>query len=48
MDIGERRRKRQRGPERQRHSKAVHSQESRKAQQEKGVVERRSGEPSKY
>ena len=30
------------GPERQRHSKAAHSQENRNAQQERGVVERRS------
>jgi len=47
VDVEERRRKRQCGPERQRHSKAAHSQESWKAQQERGVVERRSGEPSK-
>jgi len=35
------------GPERQKRSKAAHGQENRKAQQEKGVVERRSEEPSK-
>jgi len=28
-------------------SRAVHGQENQKAQQERGVVERRSGEPSK-
>jgi len=39
--------RRQRGPERQRCSRAAHSQKNRKAQQERGVVERRSGEPSK-
>jgi len=37
----------QRGPERQKRSKAAHGQENRKAQQERGVVEKRSGEPSK-
>ena len=35
------------GPERQRHSKTVHSQENWNVQQERGVVERRSGEPLK-
>jgi len=35
------------GPERQRCSKAAHGQENRKAQKERGVAERRSGEPSK-
>jgi len=39
--------RRQRGPERQRRSKAAYGQENRKAQQERGVVERRSGEPLK-
>jgi len=39
--------RRRRGPERQRHSRAAHGQENRNAQQERGVVERRSGEPSK-
>jgi len=39
--------RRQRGPERQRRSRAAHGQENRNAQQERGVVERRSGEPSK-
>jgi len=39
--------RKRRGPERQRHSRAAHGQENRKAQQERGVVERRSGEPSK-
>jgi len=38
---------RQYGSERQKHSKIVHDQESRKAQQKRGVVERRLGEPSK-
>jgi len=40
-------RRKQRGPERQKHSKAAHGQENRKAQQEREVVERRSEEPSK-
>jgi len=35
------------GPERQRRSKVVHGQENQNVQQERGVVERRSGEPSK-
>jgi len=35
------------GPERQRHSRAAHGQEDWKAQQERGVVKRRSGESSK-
>jgi len=39
--------RRQHGPERQKCSKAAHSQENWKAQQERGVVKRRSGEPSK-
>ena len=39
--------RRQRGPERQRRSRAAHGQENRKAQQERGVIKRRSGEPSK-
>ena len=34
-------------PEKQRCSKAVHGQENWKVQQERGVVERRSEEPSK-
>jgi len=34
-------------PERQRYSKAVHSQENWKAQPKRGVVKERSGEPSK-
>jgi len=37
---------RQHSPERQKCSKAVHGQKNWKAQQERGVVERRSGEPS--
>ena len=36
------------GPERQKHNKAAHGQENQKVQQERGVVERRSGEPSRY
>jgi len=40
-------RRKRHGPERQKHSRAAHSQENRKAQQERGVVERRSGEPSR-
>ena len=47
VDAGERRRRRWRGPKRQKHSRVVHSQKNQKAQQERGVVERRSGEPSK-
>ena len=34
------------GPERQRYSKAAHSQENQKVQQKRGVVKGRSGEPS--
>jgi len=41
------RRRKQHGPERQKRSKAAHGQENWKAQQERGVVERRSGEPSR-
>jgi len=47
MGAGERRRERQHGPERQRCSKAAHGQKNWKAQQERGVVKRRSEEPSK-
>jgi len=47
VDTRERRRKRWHGPKRQRCSKAVHGQENRKAQQKRGVAERRSGERSK-
>jgi len=35
------------GPERQRHSKMVYSWKNWKVQQKRGIVERRSGEPSK-
>ena len=35
------------GPKRQKHSKVAHGQENQKAQQERGVVNKRSGEPSK-
>jgi len=37
----------QRGPERQRRSKVAHSWKNWKVQQKRGVVKRRSGEPSK-
>jgi len=47
VDAKGRQRGRQRGPERQKHSKVVHGQENQKAQQKRGVVERRSEEPSK-
>jgi len=47
VDAKGRQRGRRRGPERQKCSKAAHGQENRKAQQKRGVVERRSGEPSK-
>jgi len=47
MDAKGRQRGRWRGPERQKCSKAAHGQENWKAQQERGVVKRRSGEPSK-
>jgi len=40
-------RKKWHGPERQKCSKVTHGQENRKAQQERGVVERKSGGPSK-
>ena len=35
-------------PQREKHSKVVHDQESWKAQPKKGVVKGRLGEPSKY
>jgi len=38
----------QHGPERQRRSKTAHGWKNCKAQQKRGVVERRSEEPSKY
>jgi len=47
VDVKGRQKGKRRGLERQKHSKAVHGQENRKAQQERGIVERRSGEPSK-
>ena len=47
MDVKEKERRKQRGPERQRRSKAAHDQESQKAQPKRGVVKKRSGEPSK-
>jgi len=47
VDVGKRRRRRQCGPKRQKYSRAAYSQENWKAQQERGVVERRSGESSK-
>jgi len=40
VDVGERRRRRWCGPKRQKHSRAAHGQKNRKAQQERGVVER--------
>jgi len=46
VDAGERRKRRWCGPERQRYSKAAHGQENQKAQQKRGVVKGRSGEPS--
>jgi len=47
VDAKGRQRGRRHGPERQKYSKAAHSQENRKAQQEREVVERRSEEPSR-
>jgi len=47
VDAKGRQKGRRHGPERQKRSKAAHGQENRKAQQERGVVEKRSGEPSK-
>jgi len=47
VDAKEGERRKRCGLERQKHSKAAHSQKNRKAQQERGVAERRSGEPSK-
>jgi len=47
MDAEERQRKKRHSPERQKRSKAAHGQENWKVQQERGVVERRSEEPSK-
>jgi len=41
VDAGERRRRRQHGPKRQKRSRAAHGQKNQKAQQERGVVERR-------
>jgi len=40
-------RRKWRSPERQKRSKVAHGQKNQKAQQERGVVERRSEEPSK-
>jgi len=39
--------RKRRSPERQRRSRAAHSQENQNAQQKRGIVKRRSGEPSK-
>jgi len=47
MDTKKEGRRKRRGPKRQRRSKAAHSQENWKAQQKRGVVKERSGEPSK-
>jgi len=47
MDAKEKEREEWCGPERQRHSKAAHGWKNWKAQQKRGVVERRSGKPSK-
>ena len=47
VDAKEKGREEQRGLKRQRCSKAAHGQKNQKAQQERGVVKRRSGEPSK-
>jgi len=47
VDAKEKGREEQRGLKRQRRSKAAHGQKNQKAQQERGVVKRRSGEPSK-
>jgi len=44
VDAKERQRGEQRGPERQKYSKVAHGQENWKAQQERGVVERKSKE----
>jgi len=43
MDAKEKGREEQRGPERQRHSKAAHRQENWKVQQERGVIRERCG-----
>jgi len=48
VDTKEKGRGKQHGPERQRCSKVAHSWKNQKAQQKRGVVERRSEEPSKY
>jgi len=45
VDAKERQRRRQRGPERQKRSKAAHRQETQKAQPKRGVTKERSGEP---
>jgi len=47
VDAKEEERRKWCGPERQRRSKAVHGQKNQKAQQERGIAKRRSGEPSK-
>jgi len=47
VNIKRRKQKKQHAPERKKHSKAAHDQESWKAQQKREVVERRSEEPSK-
>jgi len=45
VDTKEKERGEWHGPERQRRSKAVHSQENQKAQQKRRVVKGRSGKP---
>ena len=47
VDAKEKGREKRCGPERQRCSKAAHGQKNQKAQQERGVVRERLGEPSK-
>jgi len=47
VDAKEKGREKLHSPERQRRSKAAHSQKNQKAQQERGIVRERLGEPSK-
>jgi len=47
MNVKRRRRRKQHTPQREKHSKAIHDQESRKAQPKRGIVKGRLGEPLK-
>jgi len=47
MNVKRRRRRKQHTPQREKHSKAIHDQESQKAQPKRGIVKGRLGEPLK-